>query len=283
MKRLLSFAVGILVLLIGLGLVQRWDQSVGFAASEQKKPIVVRDLILTTADDVAISGKHYSGSTEQIIIVLNGWLLDKDDPVRVNFCQRLAAKGFSVLNIDLRGYGKSGGEFSGGSREVFDVKAAVQYARDKQYHRIGMIGFGFGGSVAIRGTLLIPEIKSIVTIGSPYSAHIQTGGKPGWTSSGLVRIGEFIVNSFSGSRKIDSSDETLKPYLEKMSQPILVMHGKKDHLVSYQEAEMIYRAAASRKSLYPIEGADHADALTEAQLELVIKRITEWFNGTFTK
>lgn len=281
MKRLVYIMVGIVALVAGLGFfgVQYRPQAIW--AAEQKKPVAARDLTLTTADDVAISGKYYAGNTERMIIVLNGWLLDKDDTVRSNFCQRLMAKGFSVLNIDLRGYGKSDGEFSGGSKEVFDLKAAVQYARDKKYRKIGVIGFGVGGSVAVRGTLLIPEIKSIAIIGTSYATRVQTGEKPNWVSSGLAQVGEFIVNSFSGGKKVDASDETLQPYLEKMTQPILVIHGKKDKLVSYKEAEKIYRAAAAKKSLYPLEGADHAEALTDAQLELVIKRTTEWFNGTF--
>jgi pimeloyl-ACP methyl ester carboxylesterase len=190
------------------------------------------------------------------------------------------AKGFSVLNIDLRGYGKSSGEFSGGSKEVFDLKAAVQYAREKKYSKIGVIGFGFGGSVAVRGTLLIPEIKSIVTLGTPYTARVRSEEKPNWASNGLAKVGEFIMNSFSGSRKMDVSDETLNPYLEKMTQPILVIHGKKDKLTPYKEAEMIYRVATGKKSLFPMEGADHADAFTEAQMAQVLKRTTEWFNGT---
>lgn len=277
MKRWMFFLMGVVIMYVGFGLFSSCDLQ---AAAEQKKPATVREVILETVDDVMISAKYYVGSSERIIIVLNGWLLDKDDTVRANFCQRLMNKGFSVLNIDLRGYGKSSGEFSGGSKEVFDLKAAIQFAREKKYRKMGVIGFGFGGSVAIRGTLLIPEIKSVVTIGTPYTARVQTEGKPNWASNGLARVGEFLVNSISRSHKIDSSDETLKPYLEKMIQPILVIHGKKDKLVSYAEAEQIYRAAAGGKSFFSLEGADHADALTNAQLNQIIKRTAEWFNGT---
>ena len=65
----------------------------------------------------------------------------------------LTRQGIAVLRFDDRGFGKSGGQFSGATSQDFatDVQAAVNYLKTRkeiQSNRIGLVGHSEGGMIA---------------------------------------------------------------------------------------------------------------------------------------
>ncbi|GGU66910.1 alpha/beta hydrolase [Streptomyces albospinus] len=67
---------------------------------------------------------------------------------------RRAAVAFSqhvdVITFSFRGHGGSGGRSTVGDREVFDLAAAVRWARALGHRRVATVGFSMGGSVVLR-------------------------------------------------------------------------------------------------------------------------------------
>jgi alpha/beta superfamily hydrolase len=88
-------------------------------------------------------------------------------------CQALAEKSIAALRFNFRGVGKSRGEFGEGIAEQEDVKAALDFATatdgiDKE--RIGLVGFSFGGGVALPVALRDERVKLLALV-SPALAE----------------------------------------------------------------------------------------------------------------
>ncbi|MBX3247891.1 MAG: alpha/beta hydrolase [Myxococcales bacterium] len=95
---------------------------------------------------------------------------------RRSFSAYLAAEGWDVFNVDLRGHGRSG-RFDGKRPEALDeyvqedVPACAREARRLSGHdRVVLIGHSMGGliSYSAGATKLRDVVRAIVTLGSPY-------------------------------------------------------------------------------------------------------------------
>lgn len=56
----------------------------------------------------------------------------------------------AVVTFSFRGHGASGGRSTVGDREVLDLAAAVEWARELGHTRVATVGFSMGGSVVLR-------------------------------------------------------------------------------------------------------------------------------------
>ena len=82
--------------------------------------------------------------------------------------ERLAERGFTVLSIDLRGCGESGGERGILSRRsaVEDVRGAIHWLREEGHARarIGIVGHSLGGALAAACLAELPDLRSGVLV-----------------------------------------------------------------------------------------------------------------------
>ena len=60
----------------------------------------------------------------------------------------------AVVTFSFRGHGASGGRSTVGDREVLDLAAAVEWARELGHARVATVGFSMGGSVVLRHAAL---------------------------------------------------------------------------------------------------------------------------------
>ncbi|MCK4261419.1 MAG: prolyl oligopeptidase family serine peptidase [Halanaerobiales bacterium] len=244
---------------------------------------VFTEVNLKTLDDVQIAGNYYSKGHKSLIILLNGLTQTKNEVAKFTICQKLLMD-FDVLNIDYRGKGNSVGEFTGGNKEIFDIQAAVNFAKSQGYNKIGILGVGFGGYMSIKGASLIPEIDSIASIGAPYvidQSFKETNNQ--LSDNPAMQFGQYILKQLigvRGSKKLPEEVYPLKPYLENLSQPLLIVHGKLDTVVSYNDASFIYENASGKKRLLLLENGSNAEALSEEDMANALRRIIEWFNST---
>ncbi len=93
-------------------------------------------------------------------------------------CQALAERAIAALRFNFRGVGKSGGEFGEGITEQEDVRAALDFALstdgiDKE--RIGLVGYSFGGGVALPVAIKDERVKMLALV----SPALSEGGWEG--------------------------------------------------------------------------------------------------------
>lgn len=246
----------------------------------------ISEVTLITDDGVQLSGNYYSTDHQRLVIILNGLFMSKDMGFKHTFCKKLSKK-FDILNIDFRGHGRSSGLFTGGEKEILDIQAAVKFANDRRYESIGVIGFSFGGYMAIKGAALIPQIDSVATISAPYS--IDQKKPKSFDQQGLVFLIEFgrsLLQKILNVRYVDHLPEQLaelKTSLESLAQPVLVIHGDWDTVVPYDESQTIFQLAKGEKRFVKLDRGSHAETISDYHLEKVRQELDLWFEMTLVE
>src|SRR5512135_1539405 len=75
--------------------------------------------------------------------------------------------GFPVLRFNFRGTGLSGGDHDEGRGEVEDVHAALAWLKHEFHRPVIFAGFSFGSATGLRATCPDPDVKALISIGTP--------------------------------------------------------------------------------------------------------------------
>jgi alpha/beta superfamily hydrolase len=79
--------------------------------------------------------------------------------------------GFPVLRFNFRGTGLSAGEHDQGRGEIEDVKAALAWLKGEYKLPIIFAGFSFGSATGLRAACPDPDVKALISIGTPVEAE----------------------------------------------------------------------------------------------------------------
>lgn len=154
--------------------------------------------------------------------------------------------GGSVFMYDYQGYGLSEGKVTIGNA-CNDALAAYDYLVKKE-HRSGkdIIAFGesFGSGVSSQLTLKRPVAGVIVQSG--FSSLMRAG------RDRLVWLNAYPDWVFPDYLKLDNAAVFSKPH-----PPLLIVHGKRDRLVSFANAEDLYQRAVEPKMFLPVADGPH--------------------------
>ncbi len=168
MKTLLLFPS--LIIMTAIAVAQPGDQTVNF----------------TTRDGVVITGTLYASSkaSAPTVLCLHQWRSDRSS--YAGLATSLRTAGYTVLAIDLRGYGGSTKNSSGKTvrpdREVRpDIEAALKFLRTHKAvnpDRIGIVGASYGSSNAIIYAAGDRKIKAVALLspGLNYFSVLPTEG-----------------------------------------------------------------------------------------------------------
>ncbi|HEY8605886.1 MAG TPA: alpha/beta fold hydrolase [Noviherbaspirillum sp.] len=162
--------------------------------------------------------------------------------------------GFSVLAIDYRGFGKSGGELPSEETVYEDALAAWRHLAQLQPDpaRRYIYGHSLGGAVAVdlahrlqtdRG---MPAAEGLI-VESTFTtlADIARSLSYPWLPLQLLM-----------SQKFDSVSK-----IAEISLPVLIVHGSADRYVPSRFSEQLYEAARGPKKLLLIDGGSHNNSM----------------------
>ena len=79
--------------------------------------------------------------------------------------------GFPVLRFNFRGTGLSAGRHDEGRGEIADVEAALAWLKREYPLPIIFAGFSFGSATGLRAACPDPEVKALISIGTPVEAE----------------------------------------------------------------------------------------------------------------
>lgn len=131
---------------------------------------------------------YYSASNNRPFVIL----IHGSDPLgrRNTFCRLLASRlrtdGFSVLVLDLRGFGESDNPplpLSQSFRFEDDVLLAVRYVLENALAKPGrfvFVGHSLGAGVVLRARRLQPKPAAVVAIGAPATQGLFEQGRENW-------------------------------------------------------------------------------------------------------
>ena len=145
------------------------------------------------------------------------------------------ARGIGVLQLDVTGVG-SPDRATGSSPDVDDLVGAADRLRAHGHASEILIGHSLGGAAALAAAARIPEVKAVVTLGTP-------------------------------SHPLDRHAD--------LDRPTLVLHGGDDDLVPRSEALRIVDAVGAMAALVPLDGADHL-LTRAADADRVVELVDTW-------
>lgn len=150
---------------------------------------------------------------------------------------QFAQEGFVVFAPYYRGNqgGEGNEDFAGEDRE--DAFAAFQLLQSlPQIRNVHIFGFSRGGVMALMTGNQFPQAASLVTWGGVSDMSLTY-----WERKDLRRMMKRVIGGTPAKYPQRYKSRTPLYELEKMSAPILIIHGVKDHNVSIEHAHRLER------------------------------------------
>ena len=150
----------------------------------------------------------------------------------------LSRQGIAVLRMDDRGCGCSGGgpfNSSTTAERADDIRAGISYLKEREEinsYRIGLIGNSEGAIIAPMVAITDSSIIAIVLMAGPaskYDSILDFQDGTGWRG---------LVDSLSEWQQFLLEYDPL-PTAEKISCPVLILHGDQDKHVPIEHANLL--------------------------------------------
>jgi pimeloyl-ACP methyl ester carboxylesterase len=199
-----------------------------------------------------IDGKDSHGT----VFVLHGIRADKRSVRR--WGKMLAAAGLRAVLVDLRGHGRSTGDWlSYGIVESRDLMQALDAleARGLRVGLVGVMGISYGGAVAIEWAGCDPRIRAVVAI-APFASlrSVVPGYAPVPLPASFVS-GAIDIAGREGGFDPDQASPVVA--IARSNAPVLLIHGQDDHRIPAWHSQLILAARRENTELLLVAGAGH--------------------------
>ncbi len=247
-KRILKLLLGVgiiayLGLCIGLFFFQEkvlfmpWPMEHGYHLNF-KQPFEERTY--TMDDGANIHAVFFTNKGEKLLYYLHGNGGHMTRAVTMSDLDVYLQKGYDVLYIDYRTYGKSTGELS--EKALLTDADNIYKQAIKEYEESNVVVYG----------------KSM---GSGFAAYVASKNKPGKL---VLETPYYSMKYLAEARfPILPADLVLRyplrsdKYLEKFNNPILMFHGTNDRVIPYENAEKLASELKAPHQLITIKGGSH--------------------------
>lgn len=219
------------------------------------------EVSITSFDGLRLVGKlYYAGEGAPIQLMMHGYMSVAERDFSGGFLMARES-GYSVLLIDERAHGKSGGKaLSMGVNERVDCQYWVRYLAERfPGCQIILTGMSMGAATVLMASELdLPEnVKGIIAdcgYMSPEQAlrtKMKADKMPDAIMFFFARMGGLIFGHF------DLRACTVPDAVKHAKVPVLFIHGEADKLVPAEMSRINYAACASEKELLIFPDAGH--------------------------
>jgi len=185
-----------------------------------------------------------------LVLLLPG--LDSTKEEFFNWENVFLRRGLATLSLDGPGQGETG--YHTHLRPDYEVAVAAVLdelagRRDLDLKRVGAVGVSLGGYYAPRAAAFEPRLKAVAPIGGPFNFGECWDQLP-------LRTRETFVHHSGAKNEEEGRVKALQLSLEgvapRITQPMLVVFGKLDRLIPWQQAERLAAAAPNAELvMYP--------------------------------
>jgi len=209
----------------------------------------------------------YSIQNKPVIILNHGW--SSNSSRLLHLAKKFHNAGFSVLLYDSRGHGRSD---SNGPITLLkfaeDIISAIDFLYRNfliDYSGIGVFGHSMGGSAGILAASMDPRIKALVSC--------SAFDDPKLISTNFLRclkIPRFLIglNFVFINKWLGKPIESIAPIniINKITKPILLVHGSNDRIVSPKNLERLYQfSIKDRTKKLILPGRDHRNIIQDEE------------------
>jgi pimeloyl-ACP methyl ester carboxylesterase len=186
----------------------------------------------------------------------------------------LADAGFRAVLVDLRGHGRSTGEWlSYGVVESKDLSQALDAMQEHGYvlGRVGVMGFSYGAAIAIEWAGNDARIAAVVAVAPFASLRAVAPGYAPLLSASFVESAIDVAGREGG---FDPDEASPARSIRRTKAPVLLIHGEDDGSIPPWHSREIRAAGADHVELVLVPGAGHQSV---ADTAVVRTRSPEWF------
>jgi alpha-beta hydrolase superfamily lysophospholipase len=267
---LTTVAVLIIVLVVAAALVFAFVwRTVGFMVGARVPTYTVTpdafgldytDFACETADGLTLHGWYipYDGA-QATVLMLNGDRGERDG--LLGHARFLHDAGCSVILFDYRHHGESGDDaITYGAREVLDVEAVLDYARDNGMVDGKLIVFGLSMGAAT-ATLAAPKLEGV-------DGYILSSGYARFSDAMKGHIGRMLLPTpliypiarlafRVQSGGVDPENVNPVDVIGDIHVPVLIVQGGRDRIIDKSHGAALYEAANEPKTYAYFPEADH--------------------------
>ena len=205
-----------------------------------------------------------AAGSDRAAVLVHGFGGDKSNEQILQTARLYAEGGYSVLALDLRGHGESGGaRRTLGYREVRDVQAALAWLAEGGYEpgRVVLHGWSMGGATVVRsapGTGVAAVVEEAGYADLPLLLRDElpeNSGLPRFFTPGTLLAAKLFLGFDAGA--VVPKDDAAR--LREEGTPLLVIHSTADRTVRYRHAELFVQAYPGAE-LWRLGGYGHVEA-----------------------
>jgi len=190
------------------------------------------------------------GSRPPLVLLVPGLDSSKEElyTIENDFLRR----GMATLSIDGPGQSENAPRFPirpGWAPVVAQILDGLRGRKDVDLDRVGLMGISMGGIYGPRAAAEEKRLRAVIALAGPYDLSECWAALNPLTKGGYV----FYTKSRDEAEAFEKSKAlTLRGVLDKVTCPLLVIHGARDRLFPPEQAERIAREAPKATLLmYP--------------------------------
>lgn len=220
------------------------DVAAPLAQLRQENKVTAEDVYFKTTDGQRLHGMYFAyPGTKKVVLVCHGNA--GNIAHRVVLAQALIVSKVNVLLFDYQGYGSSEGSPSI-KGIVSDSVAAYDYLH-KERHVDPTNLVVYGESIGSGAAAQLAQQR-------PVGGIIIQSGFSSLVSAGKDHI--FFLNFYPDSWFPENLDNVAA--FQKPHAPLLIIHGKEDHVLAFHNAEKLYAGACEPKRLVAVDKLGHS-------------------------
>jgi dipeptidyl aminopeptidase/acylaminoacyl peptidase len=192
-----------------------------------------------------------SGGRSPLVLVIPGLDSSKEELFAIE--QEFIRRGLATLTIDGPGQSENSVHFAIRPNwetvitPVLDELEGEGLAVDLD--RVGVMGISMGGIYGLRAAAYEPRIRAVVELAAPYNLGDCWDALNRLTKAGYVF---YTKSSDEEEARRKAQALNVEGMLERVRQPVLVIHGARDRLFPPEQAERIAREAPNAELvMYP--------------------------------
>jgi alpha-beta hydrolase superfamily lysophospholipase len=250
----------------------------------QRTKAISEDLVVRTNDNIELRGwKIRPAKPNGDWVILSHGVADNRTGV-LGAAELLLRHGFSVVMMDCRAHGTSGGDMATyGWKERYDTVAvtdALYTSENEKIRHLFALGVSMGGAIALQSAAVERRIEGVVAEDPFADLREVTYDYAGLRASPLLGKTLFRPAAIMALRSISKAGgfdpDEISPEKAVTERPfaVLLICGTRDDTIPCRHAERIYAAAKGPKELWVVPGALHASALGQDPAEYERRLVT---------